>query len=179
MRNPKPWNNSEAEVNFLSEIHQTNVEISTKADNYLQMLNGVLGVLIVLSIGGLMGVDYNQMNSEYRFGAGIIMFSLFTCLLITLLSLVLFSKKKRVKTNLFFFGNYLHDLGSWQDYSRGLKNTLDNRDNIINAYAYQIWNLAEGEIKPKFQRIKLVTRLLVAGLTIGTFFIILSFVHLS
>lgn len=178
MKKPELWSNSEAEINFLSEIHQTNMEISTKADNYLQMLNGVLGVLIVLSIGSFLSVDFSRMNNEYRFGAGIIIFSLFICILITLLSIVLKSKDSNNKINPFFFGNYLHGLRSWEEYSVNLKETLANREKIIDAYAYQIWDLAEDEIKPKFQRIKLITRILVAGLAIGTFFILLSFLGL-
>jgi len=154
------------EIDFLKEIHETNMKMSNKADNYLQIHMGFLGALILFSVGQLIS-QYGLLDMYATSGWIIIIITLFICLLISLYYMIPKATNTTHRINLFFYGDFLKSLKSWKDYAREVKSTIKSKEDMLDSFSYQIWNLANKEIRPKFFRIKLVSIILVTGIMVG------------
>ncbi len=155
------------EVNItwmLSDIHRNHVRLKHTLDTKANWILGVSGLLLMLSI--------NNLSKGY--GYQIIFFSAFLSFLLSLIAfnpLNLFIKQKHNPISMMYYESF-KDMSPEEIVER-LKQ-IKTKDDLIEQYAWDLYNLVNRVLKFKSRLIKWPVYILLVGVIIGFVLIFLG-----
>ena len=168
-------NKKHIDTKLWSSILDFNVRMDSQLTTKANFFFGASTLIVVFIIGKL--VSYNNVNSELLIWIILLVGSMISSLLslmVVLPKIRIFSKKERIKKDIFYYKNILKYY-SRESYTKYLKELPKNEKLIGDAYANQVYSLANNIIPYKSLMLKISGWVLITSIFLGaTIYLIIN-----
>lgn len=158
----------QVEVEFLEGVLKRNYDYAQQLDTYASIMIALSSAIFIFS--------FSELREER---------SLFWMILgvatgiATIMALLIVRPprplRKRGQEESIMYSRRIIDYGSWQEYSQRLRTTLASRDEVINQYGKEIYNLTKYYYLPKKLLFKITKIVLLAGMSVSLTLFLLEY----
>ena len=150
----------EIKENFLGDILRNHIELIRIADSKARTLLIASSIVLTLSIGEIEQIQFLIIS----------IFSLITAFLSVIVIVPREHSTNRV--NLMYYKSFLNV--SEEEYVNLVKNTLKDKEKIIEEYARDIYSLGYRTLKKKYKYLNIAVYTFISGFILSLFMILVS-----
>ena len=161
------------EESFLGDLLSLHVHLHEKIGSYSNLLLIISTFIFALLFNSLVDANFLGFDIYLKISIGFIMVSSFIVILINLF-IIRPNLSGKGPLNIFYYGSFLRRMNK-KEYNQKIERILKKEEDIVKAYTDEIYELSEEVLFPTYKKIKLCTEILVGGVSLGIFFLILSF----
>jgi hypothetical protein len=165
---------------ILSDILDFNVNIDAQLTSKANLMFGASTFVLLFSLNKALSNEFLKFDSLLKTSWIVLLIGSFIASLLSIMvvlpKLRIFSKKERIKEDVFYYKNIINFF-SRKKYQAYLKKLPKNNKGINLAYSNQIYSLSKNILPYKFKMLKLSGWILILSIfTSMTLFLIFSFV---
>jgi len=162
---------------ILGDILNFNVNLDEKINNKTNFLMGGAAVIIVFAMGLLSKPEFSLYTTPTKIGWMILLIGCFLSFLMSILIITprvrIFSKREKLKEDLFYYKNITHFF-SRKEYLKQLHRLKSDSKMITESFGNLIYHLSKVILPFKSKLLRLAGWTLFFSLVIGTIFVLIG-----
>lgn len=152
----------------LGDVLKLHLQLNDACDKKANFILAISGLILMFTLTQIS--QYLNANIEYGIAIKVgFILTISSALISAALSVFVIKPtiENSDRLNLFYYGSFCNMLTKEQ-YEMEMKKLVDNKEDIIKQYAYEIYELSEYDLKPRFKQLKIASKILILSLVFGT-----------